>query len=268
MSVNPLRISWEHNRALPLPIRLAHLIWAVWSPVHRWACTDSRRPWAPAALYGLIAAVVLWRIDPWVMNLVTAGGTRGSLPIGGDIRRELEVLQQFGQGGMTILVVIVVWLLDPTHRRRILDWLVAIGVAALLAFGLKMLIGRPRPVLGEPEMVLGPFGMYPVPVDDGFVVTHAWAFWREDVGKLWSMPSSHTVFAVVAAAMLAAWYPRLRELMIAVAGLVALARVGFGAHYPSDVAAGIAVGLIAVGLANRWNLSGTPGRDRGVGATG
>ena len=268
MSVNPLRISWEHNRALRMPIRLAHLLWTVWSPVHRWACDDSRRPWAPAALYGLILATVLWPIDPWVMNLVTNHGARNSLPIGGDIRRELEVLQQFGQGGMTILVVIVIWLLDPTRRRHIVDWLVAIGVATLLAFGLKMLIGRPRPVLDEPGLVLGPFGMYPIPVDDGFVVTHAWAFWQEDIAKLWSMPSSHTVFAVVAAGMLASWYPRLRGLMIAVAGLVALARVGFGAHYPSDVAAGIAVGLIAVGLANRWNLSGTPRQGLRVRTTG
>lgn len=129
---------------------------------------------------------------------------------------------------MTILVVLVIWLLDPSHRRRLIDWLVAIGIAALLAFGLKMLIGRPRPVLGEPEMVLGPFGMYPVPVDHGFVVTRAWAFWQDDVAKLWSMPSSHTVFAVVAAGMLASWYPRLRGLMIAVAGLVAAGEWALG----------------------------------------
>ncbi len=255
MSVNKLRISWEHNHTLPLPIRLLHVIWAIWSPVHRWAAADSRRPWAPAALYGLIATALLWQLDPWVMGIITAGGTRGSLPIGGDIRRELEVLQQFGQGGMTLVVVLAVWLLDPQNRRQLLDWLVAIGIAALLAFGLKMLIGRPRPVLGEPDMLLGPFGMYPIPTGESYVVTHPWAFWQDGIAKLWSMPSSHTVFAVVAAAMLATWYPRLRWLMVALAGLVAVARVAFGAHYPSDVAAGIAVGLIAVSLANHLNLS-------------
>ncbi len=156
---------------------------------------------------------------------------------------------------MTILVALAIWLLDPPNRRRLLDWLGAVGVAAVLAFGLKMLLGRPRPVLDEPDLLLGPLGMHPLPTDDGLVVTHAWAFWQEGVGKLWSMPSSHTVFAVVAAALLAGWYPRLRLLMVVMAGLVAFSRVAFGAHYPSDVAAGVAVGLMAVGLARRWVLS-------------
>lgn len=252
------RISWEHNRSLPLPIRLGHAIWAVWSPVHRWAADSRRRFWALPALYALIATLILWPLDPWALALITADGTRPSLPIGGDIRRELEALQQFGQGAMTIIVVIAIWLLDPPNRRRLLDWLTAAVVAAVLAFGLKMLIGRPRPVLAEPDLILGPFDVYPLPAGGGYVVTHAWAFWQHGVGKLWSMPSSHTVYAVVAAAMLAGWYPRLRWLMVALAALVAFARVAFGAHYPSDVVAGAGVGLIAAGLANRWSVSGPP----------
>lgn len=256
MAPRSIRISWEHNHGLVLPIRVGHAIWWFWSPVHGWAAQERRRFWALPGLYGLLAAWALWPLDPWVAGLVTAGGTRGSLPIGGDIRRELEALQQFGQGGMTVLVALAIWLLDPPNRRRLLDWLAAIGVAAVLAFGLKMLIGRPRPVLGEPELLLGPFGMYPLPTGDGRVMTHAWAFWQEDVGKLWSMPSSHTVYAVVAAAMLAGWYPRLRWLMVFMAGLVAFSRVAFGAHYPADVAAGAAVGLMAVGCARRLGLSG------------
>ncbi len=256
MTPRSIRISWEHNHGLPWPIRLGHAIWAVWAPVHAWAGDSRRRFWALPGLYGLIGVLLLWPLDPRVMAVVTAGGTRDSLPIGGDIRRELEALQQFGQGGMMILVALAIWLLDPPHRRRLLDWLVAIAIAAVLAFGLKMMLGRPRPVLDEPGLLLGPFGMYPIPDEGGFVLTHAWAFWQHGVGKLWSMPSSHTVYAVVAAAMLAGWYPRIRGLVIAMAALVAFARVGFGAHYPSDVAAGVAVGLVAVGAANRLGLSG------------
>jgi membrane-associated phospholipid phosphatase len=255
MAPRSIRISWEHNHSLALPIRAGHAIWWLWSPVHRWAGADRRRAWALPGLYGLIGVLALWPLDAWAMGVVTAGGARTSLPIGGDIRRELEALQQFGQGGMTILVALAIWLLDPPNRRRLLDWLGAVGVAAVLAFGLKMLLGRPRPVLDEPDLLLGPLGMHPLPTDDGLIVTHAWAFWQEGAGKLWSMPSSHTVFAVVAAAMLAGWYPRLRWLMIVMAGLVALSRVAFGAHYPSDVAAGVAVGLMAVGFARRWVLS-------------
>ena len=256
MTPRSIRISWEHNHTLPLPIRAAHVIWGLWAPVHHWAAHQSRRPWALPTLYGLIATLLLYPLDPWFHGLITAGGTRDSLPIGGDIRRELEALQQFGQGGMTILVALAIWLLAPPNRRRLLDWLAAIAIAAVLAFAGKMLLGRPRPVLDEPELFLGPFGMYPLPTDEGPVMTHAWAFWQDGVSKLWSMPSSHTVYAVVAAAVLSAWYPRLKPLMIAMAVLVAFARIAFGAHYPADVAAGAAVGLIAANLALRWHPAG------------
>ncbi|MBK7404894.1 MAG: phosphatase PAP2 family protein [Phycisphaerales bacterium] len=239
-----------------MPIRGGHVLWAIWSPVHRWAADSRRRFWALPGLYGLIATLLLWPLDPWTLTVVTAGGTRSSLPLGGDIRRELEMLQQFGQGGMTIVLVLAVWMLDPPHRRRLLDWLAAFLAAAVLAFGLKMLVGRPRPLLGEPDLLLGPFGMYPLA--GGGPVAHAWEFWRHGVGQLWSMPSSHTVYAVVAAATLAGWYPRLRGLMFAMACFVGLARVAFGAHYPSDVAAGAAIGLIAVGLARHWGWSARP----------
>lgn len=256
MTPRSIRISWEHNQGLTPPIRVAHAIWWPWAPIHAWASDPNRRFWALPALYGLIATLLLWPLDPWALAVVTDHGARPSLPIGGDIRRELEALQQFGQGGMTVLVALAIWLLDPPNRRRLLDWLIAVAIAAVLAFGLKMLIGRPRPVLNEPELLLGPFGMYPLPTGDGPVMVHAWAFWQHGIGRLWSMPSSHTVYAVVAAATLAGWYPRLRWLMVAMAVLVAFARVAFGAHYPADVAAGAAIGLIAVGVARRWGLSG------------
>jgi membrane-associated phospholipid phosphatase len=259
-----VRIAWEHNRALALPIRLVHVLWAPWAPVHAWATDSSRRHWAPALLYSALATLALWPLDPWAMERITAGGTRGSLPIGGDVRRELEALQQFGQGGMTVVVALAVWMLDPANRRRLLDWLVAIGVAFVLAFGCKMALGRPRPTLDEPSLMLGPLGMYPVPVGGGVELMHAWAFWREGVSKLWSMPSSHTVFAVVAAGMLASWYPRVRWLVLALAGLVAFGRVAFGAHYPSDVAAGLGVGLIAVGVAQHMRLSDRLGAPKAV----
>lgn len=208
-------------------------------------------------IYGLIAVLILWPLDAWILGAVAPGGEAAPW-LGGDIKRELESLQQFGQGGMTVVVIIAIWLMDPPRRKRLVDWMAAIGVAAVLAFGLKMLLGRPRPVLGEPDLLLGPFGMYPLGAERG--VAHAWEFWRPGVSRLWSLPSSHTVYAVVAAAMLAAWYPRLKWLMVALAGLVAGARVLFGAHYPSDVAAGAAVGLIAANLALAWRLSEGPGR--------
>lgn len=220
--------------------------------MHDWAADADRRRWALPLVYGLIATLALWPLDGW-LNAAIAPAGRAPEWLGGDLRRELEALQQFGQGTITGAIAIAIWLLDPPRRRRLLDWLAAIAIAALLAFGLKMLLGRPRPVLEEPELLLGPLGMYPLGPETG--VAHAWEFWREDVSRLWSMPSSHTVYAVVAAGMLGSWYTRLRGLLIALVAVVALGRILLGAHYASDVAAGVAVGLIAVGLARHWRPS-------------
>jgi len=263
MSRNPsVRISWEHNRGLATPVRALHPVWAVWSPVHRWATDPARCAWAPPLLYGLIAVLLLWPLDGWLNGALAPEG-RAPAWLGGDLRRELEALQQFGQGTVTIAIVIAIWLLDPARRRELVDWLAAIGIAAVIAFGLKMLLGRPRPVLGEPDLLLGPLGMYPLGPEQG--VAHAWEFWRDDVSKLWSMPSSHTVYAVVAAGMLAAWYPRLRWLMVGLVAVVAAGRLLLGGHYASDVAAGAAVGMIAVGLARRWRPSGGLGAPASLG---
>ena len=162
--------------------------------------------------------------------------------LGGDIRRELESLQQYGQGATTILVVWAIWLLDPHRRKRLLDWLVAVLIAAAVTMPMKMLIGRPRPKFDDPGFFLGPFGAYPLGPDTG--VRHAWEFWTGISSDLWSMPSSHTVYAVVMSVFLATVYPRLRPLAITMAVLVAVSRVLFGAHYLSDVLVGAAVGLL------------------------
>jgi membrane-associated phospholipid phosphatase len=183
--------------------------------------------------------------------------------LGGDLRRELEALQQYGQGAITLLVVWAIWLLDRGRRARLLDWGAAALVAMLAANGLKMLIGRPRPKFDDPAVFLGPFGAYPI--DETVGVRHAWEIGSGISSDLWSMPSSHTVFAVVMSVALATLYPGLRPLAVVMAVLVALGRVLFGAHYPSDVLIGGAVGLAVAwpAMAGGWGrrvLRVGPGR--------
>jgi undecaprenyl-diphosphatase len=63
-----------------------------------------------------------------------------------------------------------------------------------------------------------------------------------------SFPSGHTLHAVVFSAVALAYYPMLSWLLLPFTLLVALSRVVLGLHYPSDVLAGAAIGLLIAKL--------------------
>ncbi|MGW7244081.1 phosphatase PAP2 family protein [Streptomyces sp. NPDC054804] len=63
-----------------------------------------------------------------------------------------------------------------------------------------------------------------------------------------SFPSGHTAAAVAFTAAVAPTWPAAGALCAVPAALVALERVQSGAHYPSDVAAGAAIGLTSAWL--------------------
>ncbi len=165
-----------------------------------------------------------------------------SLKLGGDLRRELEALQQFGQGASIMLVCLLIWALDPKHCRRLLDYALAMGLTALAVMPMKLLVGRPRPKFDDPQHVLGPLGVYPI--DNEIGLRHAWEVGSGISSDLWSMPSSHTAYAVVLAVFLGSVYPRLRPIVIGLALLVACCRVLFGAHFPSDVFVGAGLAML------------------------
>lgn len=185
-------------------------------------------------------------ISRWAVSLIR------ERRLGGDVVRELEALQQYGQGAVTILVVWSIWLLQPALRRRLLDWVFAIVLASLIGYPAKMLIGRPRPKFGDPEHFLGPFGVYPVSEETG--LRHAWEIGSGISSDLWSMPSSHTLFAVVMSSMLWVWYPRLRPVAVTMVVLVGVSRILFGAHYLTDVLVGGAMGALIAVPAARHHL--------------
>ena len=259
-----LRTESDYNRGLPAPIRWLRLtlapLAAVCAPVWRWSGRGARVHWARPLLWGLIAAAALWPFDAWLLRGLTAFREW----LGGDIVREWSVLQQFGQGGSIVLIAIVILLLDRQRAGRLWDWLAGIALAAAVVYPLKMLAGRPRPGLGRDpggsitdgmysaDTFLGPLGKHPFEEPTG--LRHAWEFWADISADLWSIPSAHTAYAVVAGVFLAAMYPRLRWLMVVLVGLVGLGRVAFGAHYPTDVAMGAAIGFAAALSAVRLSL--------------
>jgi len=127
-------------------------------------------------------------------------------------------------------------------RRRAWDWLLALACAVpgglILNVLLKYTFQRARPSFEAPLVSLSTF----------------------------SFPSGHTTGATVLYGMLAAWLvchcraPALRVLIVAVAllmiVLVALSRLYLGAHYLSDVLAGMAVGgawlAVCITSASTW----------------
>ncbi|MBI5344179.1 MAG: phosphatase PAP2 family protein [Deltaproteobacteria bacterium] len=64
-------------------------------------------------------------------------------------------------------------------------------------------------------------------------------------GRFNSFPSGHTVAAFAFAYAMGKACPRLRPFLYTAAGLIGLARIYLGSHYPTDVAAGAVVGLLA-----------------------
>lgn len=226
-------------------VRWAHMFAAVVGPplaaVWVWAREERRRVWAPTAIIVALLFVLLLPLDGPISR-----GMR-HVRLGGDVRRELEAIQQFGQGVSTCLVALAIWLQDPPRRRRLADWAAALLVCLLIVNVTKMAVGRPRPLYDDPWVFLGPLGQYPIGAGRG--VHHAWEFWAGISSRLWSMPSSHTAYACVMAVFVGSLYPRLRWLVWGLAAVVGAARIVTTAHYVTDVVVGAGIGLVVIRVA-------------------
>jgi undecaprenyl-diphosphatase len=165
--------------------------------------------------------------DPWLLAAARAATTIGS-PTMVDVVATLAGL---------VLLALRRW------RAVVLVVVARLGELACES-GLKALIARPRPVLDGP-------------------VAHASGY---------SFPSGHAAGAaalygslvLLASPLLRRWA---RVLLWATGALlvaaVAASRVLLGVHYPSDVTAGVALGLAWVGMAALLSALPTPGgRDR------
>ncbi len=90
---------------------------------------------------------------------------------------------------------------------------------------------------------------------------------RTDTKEETSFPSGHSAGAIAVARAFAREYPEYRGPALGAAGLIALAQIPRCAHYPTDVGAGIAIGLAAeAAIGQVWPISGEAVGDDLVGA--
>ena len=152
------------------------------------------------------------------------------------VTEQLQRFEVFGYGVTVGVILVVVWVLDSRGRSTMPRLVLMVFGAGLAANGIKMLLARTRPRDFEFQGgVWNTFGQ--------------WLALGRGGSNLHSFPSAHTAVAVGLAVALSAMYPRGRWLFALLAVLVGCQRVVSGAHYPSDVLWGAAIGwLVAVGV--------------------
>lgn len=108
--------------------------------------------------------------------------------------------------------------------------LLSVGGVGIVVTLLKMLFGRARPRLYDQ---FGAYAFQPFGFDSAFT----------------SFPSGHSTTVGAVAGLFALFFPRLRVVIVPLAVVLVLSRVAVGAHYPSDVVAGLALGWAFAWLA-------------------
>lgn len=198
-------------------------------PAHADAASNARsdlRPWAVIAVLGLAGFAIM-------TGLVAA---RVTFPFDRPILDALKGLGQYMEAWedistsanlplIAIGVAIVAWLMWRHHVR---EAIIVIAVLAVITAGselVKQLVARPRP--------------------PGFA--------NGELGVVYSYPSGHVlesvaIYGIIAVLVWRSSLPRAVRVVVPIVfagiiGLIAVARVAVGAHYPSDVLGGLLAGI-------------------------
>lgn len=143
----------------------------------------------------------------------------------GSLRQLFAVVSVLGNGPLWYAAI--AWLaMGPFEYQQCAVRMLLLGIVNLaLYYVLKRGTGRPRPYedCGDIRAC--------VPALDRF-----------------SFPSGHTLHAVAYSLLLSWYFPSLALPLALFTGMVIVSRVALGLHYPSDVLAGLVIGLTTGGL--------------------
>ena len=140
---------------------------------------------------------------------------------GGVLDPVMTVLSLMGNGGAVWIETAVLLLFFRKTRRA--------GVAMLLALAAGYVIGN----LCIKELVMRPRPF----------VTHSGLTALLDPGDPWSFPSGHALSSFAAATALWCFHKKTGVLALVLAALIAFSRLYASVHYPTDVLAGMLIGI-------------------------
>lgn len=136
----------------------------------------------------------------------------------------LHWITQFGGVSVIAGAVAALWLVG--RRRLSIELAVNSTIAFFLAWGLKSLVARPRPVEYIPDIIQREWGT----AGNGF-------------------PSGHAAIVTVLALTLWSYVePRYRPLLVGLVVLVCISRISLGVHAPLDVLGGVCIGIFVVSI--------------------
>jgi len=140
----------------------------------------------------------------------------------------MPIISILGNGGIIWLCISGILCIFPKYRKFGITMLIALVLDVLICnVTLKPMIARMRP--------------FTVNTNIGLLI---------DAPKDYSFPSGHTAASFAAAFSLLFGKNRLWKPSMILAALIAFSRLYLYVHYPSDIFAGILVGLIAGVLSN------------------
>ena len=151
--------------------------------------------------------------------------------------RVLRSMEDWGENVYILCVVFAMWQLDRRRRSRIVCLVVSVILVNIGVEGVKRITGRERPE-----------------VSHGALVMHGPAVWDRG-GDFQSFPSGHTASAASYSGSLAAFYPPMRPVCVALAVGCAGNRIWKERHFLSDCWLGGVFGFwFAYTLARRRRL--------------
>lgn len=133
---------------------------------------------------------------------------------------------------LMVVITAALWLFSRPGGDR--KWKLACGsgfASAALAYAVAFVIhhvwSRPRPYMSHP-------------------ISHPWSSTTDA-----SFPSDHATVSFAIAFAVLAFDPIIGALFVVIALVIAVGRLFIGAHFPSDVVAGLGIGLIAAAVVVR-----------------